>query len=240
VSVPPVGHANLWIQLTLIQGPRPQRPVDGSAEIIAVFHALHRLLAPRHPPHALSSLAALAPPSNPSLARRANKTRPAKTTPELASSRECNSPALNLPKGSTENRKNYHALNNRVAPIAENAVVLVIATFTACPNCQRTAGRPEDGQHSPFSRRPADRESLHAFECGDPRPERAQPDHLCVSPYASIGCFVNLREAAPNRQRLSRNFLFFFSAVWRWGDSNPRHPTCKAGALPLSYIPSPN
>src|SRR5437763_12247469 len=26
--------------------------------------------------------------------------------------------------------------------------------------------------------------------------------------------------------------------VWRWGDSNPRHPTCKAGALPLSYIPA--
>jgi hypothetical protein len=133
-----VGLTHLWIQCVIIQGPRPQRPVDGSAEIIAVFHALHRLLAPRHPPHALSSLAALAPPSNPSLARRANKTRPAKTTPELASSRECNSPALNLPKGSTENRKNYHALNNRVAPIAENAVVLVIATFTACPNCQRT------------------------------------------------------------------------------------------------------
>src|SRR5579872_1149750 len=47
----------------MIRGPRPQRPFDGSAGIIAVFHALPRLLAPRHPPHALSSLAALAPPS---------------------------------------------------------------------------------------------------------------------------------------------------------------------------------
>jgi hypothetical protein len=116
----------------------------------------------------------------------------------------------------------------------------VIATYTACPNCQRTAGRPEDGQHSPLSRLPADRESLHAFECGDPRPDRAQPDHLCVSPYASIGYFVNLRDAVRNRQRLSRNFLFFFSAVWRWGDSNPRPSRCKRDALPLSYIPGLN
>jgi hypothetical protein len=27
------------------------------------------------------------------------------------------------------------------------------------------------------------------------------------------------------------------SAWWRWADSNPRPPACKAGALPLSYIP---
>jgi hypothetical protein len=45
---------------------------------------------------------------------------------------------LSLPKGSTENRKNCHALDDVVAHAAENAVVLVIATFTACPNCQRT------------------------------------------------------------------------------------------------------
>src|ERR1700758_1677607 len=40
---------------------RDQRPFDGSPGLIAVFRALRRLLAPRHPPHALSSLAALAP-----------------------------------------------------------------------------------------------------------------------------------------------------------------------------------
>ena len=32
---------------------------DSYTGLIAVFHALHRLLAPRHPPQALSSLAAL-------------------------------------------------------------------------------------------------------------------------------------------------------------------------------------
>src|SRR5262249_36898037 len=45
----------------MIRGPRGQRLFDGSPGLIAVFRALRRLLAPRHPPHALSSLAALTP-----------------------------------------------------------------------------------------------------------------------------------------------------------------------------------
>jgi hypothetical protein len=44
---------------------RHQCLFDSSAGLIAVFHALLRLLAPRHPPHALSSLAALIPTSPP-------------------------------------------------------------------------------------------------------------------------------------------------------------------------------
>jgi hypothetical protein len=52
---------HLWIQCTVIQGSRDQHAFDHSPGLIAVFHALHRLLAPRHPPHALSSLAALTP-----------------------------------------------------------------------------------------------------------------------------------------------------------------------------------
>jgi hypothetical protein len=53
----------LWIQHTLIRVSRDQHAFDHSPGLIAVFHALHRLLAPRHPPHALSSLAALIPSS---------------------------------------------------------------------------------------------------------------------------------------------------------------------------------
>ena len=48
--------------LCRIQGSRDQHSFDSSPELIAVCHALHRLLAPRHPPHALSSLTALFPP----------------------------------------------------------------------------------------------------------------------------------------------------------------------------------
>ncbi len=32
------------------------KPVCGSPKLIAAYHALHRLLTPRHPPYALSSL----------------------------------------------------------------------------------------------------------------------------------------------------------------------------------------
>src|SRR5437879_5683460 len=48
----------------LIRESRDQHSFDNSPGLIAVFHALHRLLAPRHPPHALSSLTALILPSN--------------------------------------------------------------------------------------------------------------------------------------------------------------------------------
>src|SRR5438132_6001115 len=43
----------------VIRESRAQRSFDSFPGLIAVFHALHRLLAPRHPPPALSSLAAL-------------------------------------------------------------------------------------------------------------------------------------------------------------------------------------
>lgn len=56
--------------MKLIQGSRDQLAFDQSPELIAVFHALHRLLAPRHPPHALSSLAALIDPLRPLLSRK--------------------------------------------------------------------------------------------------------------------------------------------------------------------------
>jgi hypothetical protein len=53
----------LWIQRTTIRESRHQCSFDSSAGLFAVFRALPRLLAPRHPPHALSSLAAMIPPS---------------------------------------------------------------------------------------------------------------------------------------------------------------------------------
>jgi hypothetical protein len=39
-----------------IREPRDQRLFDSFPGLFAAFHALHRLLAPRHPPHALSNL----------------------------------------------------------------------------------------------------------------------------------------------------------------------------------------
>src|SRR5262245_7657988 len=53
---------HLWIQRMVIRASRDQHAFDRSPGLIAVFHALPRLLAPRHPPHALGSLAAPIPP----------------------------------------------------------------------------------------------------------------------------------------------------------------------------------
>jgi hypothetical protein len=46
----------LWIQHGLIRGSRDQHSFVSSPELIADFHALRRLLTPRHPPCALTSL----------------------------------------------------------------------------------------------------------------------------------------------------------------------------------------
>src|SRR5262249_724617 len=58
-QLPPLAAARLWVRRAPVRGPRDQRSFDSSPGLIAVFHALRRLLAPRHPPHALRSLAAL-------------------------------------------------------------------------------------------------------------------------------------------------------------------------------------
>jgi hypothetical protein len=56
VSVHRVCRTRLWIQRALIREPRDQRSFVNSPRLIADFHALHRLLMPRHPPYALNSL----------------------------------------------------------------------------------------------------------------------------------------------------------------------------------------
>ena len=63
VSVHRVRDVHLCIQCTLIRESRDQRSFDNYPGLIAVFHALHRLLTPRHPPCALSSLATWTKPS---------------------------------------------------------------------------------------------------------------------------------------------------------------------------------
>ena len=52
------GLANtcLWIQQVSVRVSRDQRLFDGFPKLFAVFHALLRLLTPRHPPCALSRL----------------------------------------------------------------------------------------------------------------------------------------------------------------------------------------
>ena len=56
VSVHWVGHIHLCIQCMLIRESRDHHSFVNFPKLFADFHALHRLLIPRHPPCALNSL----------------------------------------------------------------------------------------------------------------------------------------------------------------------------------------
>jgi hypothetical protein len=65
VSVHRVCLIHLWIQCMIIRESRDQRSFDSFPELFAAFHALHRLLAPRHPPYALEYLTTMTSDSQP-------------------------------------------------------------------------------------------------------------------------------------------------------------------------------
>ncbi len=77
VSVHRVGPTHLCIQRRNIRESRDQRSFVSSPRLIADFHALHRLLTPRHPPCALSSLTTRILSSPPNI--RVKKNASAKT-----------------------------------------------------------------------------------------------------------------------------------------------------------------
>jgi hypothetical protein len=120
----------------LIREFRHQRSFDSSAGLIAVFHALHRLSAPRHPPHALSSLAALIPPSPPpcrqgSLEKRHRFQVTTPTTWE--GSGQSNDPFLS--RAARRVRKQTTSRQARAC----RAVVACDLQLLPLPNCQRTS-----------------------------------------------------------------------------------------------------
>jgi hypothetical protein len=129
---------HLWVRCTPIRESRPQRSVDSSAGLIAVFHALHRLLAPRHPPHALSSLAALTPPpgSYPGAKVNLQTAGPA--------------PRSDWGPGVTITLSKGHSLRDRTncrpcPPTPKGWIarpLLVICNYLPLPGCQRTSGVP--------------------------------------------------------------------------------------------------
>ena len=134
----------LWIQRTVIRGSRPQRPFDGSAGLIAVFHALPRLLAPRHPPHALSSLAALIPPSNPCTTRDEAGIAPSYQAHDPGKGGGPRVTILFSLKAHAEFARNVHAARGR-APhgVARESQLLPL------PICQRTNAYAPEGPSQP-------------------------------------------------------------------------------------------
>jgi hypothetical protein len=121
----------------LIRESRDQCSFDSFPGLIAVFHALHRLLAPRHPPHALNSLAALILSSIRVRHAPRNGMLPA-TRPSRLRPGHSNDPVS--PKGSCRDRKK---LQREVNPEGSTPTLdLVILQLLPLPNCQRTCIEP--------------------------------------------------------------------------------------------------
>ncbi len=117
----------------LIQGSRDQCSFDSFPGLIAVFHALHRLLAPRHPPHALNSLAALIPSSI--RAAHAPRNRNANQLPAQAVLRPGLVTILFLLRAHAETRKK---LQREVALPSRSCDLQLLPL----PNCQRAFIEP--------------------------------------------------------------------------------------------------
>ena len=130
---PGLATLSLWIQLRCIRGSRDQRLFDGFPGLIAVFHALPRLLAPRHPPHALSSLAALIPPSNPCTTRDEAGIAPSYQAHDPGKGGGPRVTILFSLKAHAEFARNGHAVSGRSPHgVARESQLLPL------PNCQRT------------------------------------------------------------------------------------------------------
>ena len=63
VSVPPVPPAHLCVRYAVIRASPDRSLATAPRSLSQLTHALHRLLAPRHPPYALSNLIATLAPS---------------------------------------------------------------------------------------------------------------------------------------------------------------------------------
>ena len=119
-----------------------QRSVGNSPELFAATHVLHRLLAPRHPPHALSSLLAsisLWPASRRDCRNSRPRPRPRLFAADPKESRLLESPAPPSPAASRrlvasagvellskiENYPSYALVKERFQPLAGNLAQLL-------------------------------------------------------------------------------------------------------------------
>src|SRR5688572_24209860 len=121
---------------------RSQRSFNSSTGLFAVFHALRRRLAPRHPPHALSSLTALTsrsplPLSPPRAEGPGGRERPlSEATVPGCIGREMVTIHHWL-LYSRARKRELHALGPGPTPKKEPPRTLFVSNSSALPACQR-------------------------------------------------------------------------------------------------------
>ena len=194
-------------------------PADGSPTLFAAFHALLRLATPRHPPCAFL-----------------RSTSRSRTTPSRQD-RLCSSPLFDSQRARAPPRGLFKppglpsiASPGDQSPRQRPTVSLMRSARPPNKNGPTPAGPPDTRAPSraPFSR-------LLQISCACWLSEsRSLPSPIAGRPI-SIATPLRVpqaRSVPPSEVRISSR-----SAWWRWADSNPRPPACKAGALPLSYSP---
>src|SRR2546423_435529 len=117
---------------------RDQRAFDHFPGLIAVFHALHRLLAPRHPPLALSSLAALIAPSTPWETGIQEDDRPTTGPSHRGDEMGRVTILFSLLKALQRSQETTNRPSSELAPLPRPAVVARDSQLLPLPNCQRT------------------------------------------------------------------------------------------------------
>ncbi len=142
----------------MIRGPRDQCSFDSFPGLIAVFHALHRLLAPRHPPHALGSLAALILSSARVATIRKKECIPLPAHPRVGTRNDPYSLLLGLSKRLARNQTTTATRPESPAGLPSDSCDLQLLPL---PNCQRTLSS-ECTTPRKDSGTPTDQDSLNA------------------------------------------------------------------------------
>jgi hypothetical protein len=209
-------------------------PADGSPMLFAAFHALLRLVTPRHPPCAFPRSA----PRSRTTPSRQDRLTPHHSSPvkvHFESRQIYRRPPIKtsllaarwLPTVNLVSRR--HAL--RGAGFSR--------FFQLCRWPTKTArSSPSDRHHTRGWGSTQD----VATRTSSIRGAYRSPISVSLSPSVRQSAHLVYRSRSP-RGKCCASFSCTPARLtrllrWRWADSNPRPPACKAGALPLSYIPS--
>jgi hypothetical protein len=234
------------------------KPVRGSPRLIAAYHVLHRLSAPRHPPDTLKTLDRShypCPPQQARLGRRTHRRRSAFTQTTFPSGdtaqasdhthhRDRGDPAVHkdqlastLPSGMSHTsraRRSDTRLRSSTTPIRSGSAASV--------------GRSQPKHPIPnlplLAKRQPDRVSLHDVKARSMRspskPHQATARHATDRRQTHHQALL-ATAARPGASTLSGKRCHALDPIqpewWSLTDSNRRHPACKAGALPAELKP---
>ena len=226
VHFPGFAPSRLWIQRVVpwfFHGGFPHSeipgsmPACGSPGLIAACHVLHRLLLPRHPPCALSSLTI-------KFTRRSPSTAPGRqlvaASPTPAPGKPRESTALDLllasplwPRLPAPPSQNLARRKPRRTDLSEDTP----ADLSALKKFTQPCRLP------------------NRFSCQTSSSSRlsGKVEHRCPKFIPSLA-EDQLRTAFARHSRLTARHWFFW---WSWPGSNRRPPACKAGALPAELQP---